>query len=100
MRWSGSSTSTRTRCWRSASGRPGPPAAGAEAGTHPDARPFYRIGDYVLTGVRYAGTPFMDVGVRLAAMDAAGIDVQLLSPNPLTYFGRLDAAGAPPPAPH
>jgi aminocarboxymuconate-semialdehyde decarboxylase len=69
-------------------------AAGPEAGTGPDGRPFYRIGDYVLTGVRYAGTPFMDVDVRLAAMDAAGIDLQLLSPNPLTYFGRLDAADA------
>ena len=33
----------------------------------------------------------MDVDVRLAAMDAAGIDVQLLSPNPITYFGQLDA---------
>jgi aminocarboxymuconate-semialdehyde decarboxylase len=69
-------------------------AAGPEAGTQPDGRPFYRIGDYVLTGVKYTGTPFMDVDVRLAAMDAAGIDVQLLSPNPLTYFGRLDAADA------
>jgi aminocarboxymuconate-semialdehyde decarboxylase len=69
-------------------------AAGPEAGTQPDGRPFYRIGDYVLTGVRYAGTPFMDVDVRLAAMDAAGIDVQLLSPNPLTYFERLSAADA------
>jgi aminocarboxymuconate-semialdehyde decarboxylase len=68
--------------------------AGPEAGTQPDGRPFYRIGDYVLTGVRYAGTPFMDVDVRLAAMDAAGIDVQLLSPNPLTYFERLSAADA------
>jgi hypothetical protein len=36
----------------------------------------------------------MDVDVRLAAMDAAGIDVQLLSPNPLTSFGRLDARDA------
>jgi len=36
----------------------------------------------------------MDVDVRLAAMDAAGIDTQLLSPNPLTYFGRLAPAAA------
>ncbi len=69
-------------------------AAGPELGVSPDGTPFYRVGGYVLTGVRYEGTAFTDVGVRLRAMDAAGIDVQLLSPNPLTYFGDLDAAAA------
>lgn len=69
-------------------------AAGPELGTSPDGRPFYRVGDYVLHGVRYAGSPFMDVDVRLAAMDDAGIARQLLSPNPLTYFGSLPAADA------
>ena len=69
-------------------------AAGPELGVADDGTPFYRVGDYVLRGVRYRGSPFMDVDVRLAAMDAAGIDVQLLSPNPLTYFGRLDAEAA------
>ena len=64
-------------------------AAGPELGTADDGRPFYRVGEYVLHGVRYAGSPFMDVDVRLAAMDAAGIGRQLLSPNPLTYFGDL-----------
>ena len=59
-----------------------------------EGRPFYRVGDYVLHGVRYAGSPFMDVDVRLAAMDAAGIDVALLSPNPLTYFGSLPTSDA------
>ena len=68
--------------------------AGPELGTLPDGTPFYRVGDYTLRGVRYAGTAFMDTGVRLAAMDEAGIGVQLLSPNPLTYFGRLDAGDA------
>ena len=68
--------------------------AGPELGVGTDGRPFYRVGDYVLHGVRYAGSPFMDVDVRLAAMDAAGIDLQLLSPNPLTYFGSLSAADA------
>ena len=46
--------------------------------------PCFRVGDYRLVGVRYRGSPFMDVGARLAAMDAAGIDRQVLSPNPLT----------------
>ncbi|MGY1666430.1 amidohydrolase family protein [Geodermatophilus sp. SYSU D00696] len=69
-------------------------AAGPELGTSPDGAPFYRVGGYVLTGVRYEGSAFTDVDVRLRAMDEAGIDVQLLSPNPLTYFGDLDAAAA------
>lgn len=69
-------------------------AAGPELGAEPDGTPFYRVGDYVLRGVRYRGSPFMDVDLRLAAMDAAGIDVQLLSPNPLTYFNWLDPGDA------
>ncbi|MEV0972474.1 amidohydrolase family protein [Microtetraspora glauca] len=69
-------------------------AAGPELGVAADGTPFYRVGEYVLRGVRYAGSPFMDVDVRVAAMDEAGIDVQLLSPNPLTYFDRLDTGAA------
>lgn len=69
-------------------------AAGPELGTSADGTPFYRVGDYVLHGVRYAGSPFMDVDVRLAAMDTAGIDLQVLSPNPITYFADLPAADA------
>ncbi len=68
--------------------------AGPELGTEPDGTPFYRVGDYVLRGVRYCGSPFLDVEVRLAGMDAAGIDLQMLCPNPLTYFGRLDVPNA------
>ncbi len=68
--------------------------AGPELGASADGTPFYRVGDYVLTGVRYEASPFMDVDVRLAAMDAAGIDRQLLSPNPITYFGSLEPAAA------
>lgn len=69
-------------------------AAGPELGTSPDGVPFYRVGGYRLNGVRYEGSPFMDVDVRIAAMDEAGIDVQVLSPNPITYFGSLPAADA------
>lgn len=68
--------------------------AGPELGVSPEGTPFYRVGDYVLRGVRYEGTPFMDVDIRLAAMDAAGIDRQLLSPNPITYFGSLEPTAA------
>lgn len=56
--------------------------------------PVFRVGDYRLVGVRYRDTPFMDIGLRLAAMDAAGIDWQLLSPNPLTYLHWIPAAEA------
>lgn len=59
-----------------------------------DGVPLFRIGDYYLKGVRYAGSPFMDPDVRIAAMDKAGIDFQLLSPNPLTYFHHIPAPEA------
>jgi aminocarboxymuconate-semialdehyde decarboxylase len=63
--------------------------AGPELGEEADGSPFFRVGTYVLRGVRYRNSPFLDVDLRLAAMDAAGIDRQLLSPNPLTYFHDL-----------
>jgi aminocarboxymuconate-semialdehyde decarboxylase len=66
-------------------------AAGPELGER-DGVPFYRIGEYVLNGVPYRDSPFMEPDIRIAAMDTHGIDVQLLSPNPLTYFTNFDAA--------
>ncbi len=56
-----------------------------------EERPRFRVGSYELHGVRYRGSPFMDIDLRLAAMDRAGIDFQVLSPNPLTYFHFIDA---------
>ena len=38
----------------------------------------------------YRGTVFMDVGRRLELMDDLGIDLQLLSPNPLTFFHGIE----------
>jgi aminocarboxymuconate-semialdehyde decarboxylase len=67
---------------------------GPELYSDPDGTPIFRIGEYRLRGVRYAGSPFMDPDVRLAAMDRAEIDFQLLSPNPLTYFHFIPAADA------
>jgi len=56
-------------------------------GQHPDGSPFFQIGKtYRLDGVRYVGSPFMDVDVRLRRMAERGIDFQCVSPNPLTYF--------------
>ena len=51
-----------------------------------EALPRFRVGDYELVGVKYRGGPFMDPQLRLQAMDAAGLDYQVLSPNPLTYL--------------
>ena len=56
--------------------------------------PFFRVGDYVLHGVKYRGSAFMDLDVRLAALDFLGIDLQVLSPNPLTFFANVDAESA------
>ncbi|MBX3287507.1 MAG: amidohydrolase family protein, partial [Actinobacteria bacterium] len=54
----------------------------------PDAGrpPCFRVGDYELVGVRYRGSAFMDLDVRLDRMDELGIDRQVLSPNPLTFL--------------
>lgn len=62
--------------------------------TDEDGVPVFRIGDYRLRGVKYRGSAFMDVDVRIAAMDRSGIDWQLLSPNPLTYFHFIPAPEA------
>lgn len=63
---------------------------GPEIGQHDDGSPWFRIGDFRLDGVRYRGGPFMDLDKRLAQMDASGIEFQVLSPNPLTYFHFID----------
>ena len=67
---------------------------GPELSADAEGKPWFRIGDYKLHGVRYAGSPFMDLDVRLQRMDRAGIDFQVLSPNPLTYFHFIPAPEA------
>lgn len=67
---------------------------GPELTTAADGRPLFRVGGYRLHGVRYRGSPFMDAELRIAAMDRAGIDFQVLSPNPLTYFHFVDVPSA------
>lgn len=56
--------------------------------------PCFRVGDYELMGVRYRGSAFMDLDVRLALMDDLGIDLQVLSPNPLTFLHHIGAETA------
>ncbi len=53
----------------------------------------FRVGDYVMR-VPYRGSVFMNAQKRVDAMDALGIDLQLLSPNPLSFFGHINAADA------
>lgn len=67
---------------------------GPEPGVDADGVSFFRIGPYKMKPMHYPGTIFMDVGKRLAEMDRLGIDLQLLSPNPLTMFHRIEAAHA------
>ena len=67
---------------------------GPEMGGQDGDAPWFRVGDYRLDGVRYQGSPFMDADLRLARMDEAGIDFQVLSPNPLTFLHFVDAPKA------
>ena len=69
-------------------------AYGPEIGCSGDGAPWFRIGDYYLHGVKYQQSAFMDLDLRLAAMDKASIDFQILSPNPLTYFHFIEARQA------
>eukprot|EP00930_Biecheleria_cincta_P082980 TRINITY_DN72619_c0_g1_i1.p1 TRINITY_DN72619_c0_g1~~TRINITY_DN72619_c0_g1_i1.p1 ORF type:complete len:751 (-),score=158.15 TRINITY_DN72619_c0_g1_i1:179-2128(-) len=64
---------------------------GPEVGESAEGQPWFRIGEYHLRGVKYRGSPFMDVSARIALMDKYGIDLQVLSPNPLTYFHHIPA---------
>ncbi|MEH6516755.1 MAG: amidohydrolase family protein [Halioglobus sp.] len=69
-------------------------AYGPELGAQDTDKPWFRIGDYQLDGVRYQGSTFMDIDLRIQAMDKAGIGFQVLSPNPLTYFHFIPAREA------
>ncbi len=55
---------------------------------------YFRVGDYTMKPIPYRGSVFMDVERRLIEMDRVGIDRQMLSPNPLTFFGGVEAAPA------
>jgi aminocarboxymuconate-semialdehyde decarboxylase len=63
---------------------------GPEIGGGKD-HPWFRAGGYKLEGVRYRGTPFMDINLRLDAMESLGVDYQVLSPNPITYFHFIES---------
>lgn len=64
---------------------------GDEAAGRP---PRFRVGGYTLEGVRYRDSPFMDLDRRIEEMDRLGIDLAVLSPNPLTFLAHLEARPA------
>lgn len=67
---------------------------GPELATDANGVPFFRIGEYSMKPMNYRGSIFMDTAKRLDRMDSDGIDLQLLSPNPLTMFHGIDAPDA------
>ncbi|MGE5211956.1 MAG: amidohydrolase family protein [Acidobacteriota bacterium] len=67
---------------------------GPTHGTDTDGREFFRVGDYTMKPIPYRGSVFMDVERRLVEMDRVGIDRQMLSPNPLTFFGGVEPGPA------
>jgi aminocarboxymuconate-semialdehyde decarboxylase len=71
----------RLQATTGAAGRHGP-----EFGTDENGKPWYRVGNYKLVGVKHTGSPFTDPELRLKSMQEAQIDFQVLSPSPLTYF--------------
>ena len=64
---------------------------GPELAVDADGVPFFRIGDYRMKPIQYRDTVFMDTALRLEKMAADNIDVQMLSPNPLTMFHHIPA---------
>jgi aminocarboxymuconate-semialdehyde decarboxylase len=81
----------RLQATNGAAGRHGP-----EFGVDADGKPWYRVGNYKLVGVKHTGSPFTDPELRLQKMQEAHIDFQVLSPSPLTYFHHIDLAEALP----
>jgi len=79
----------RLQATNGAAGRHGP-----EFGVDEGGKPWYRVGNYKLTGVKHTGSPFTDPTLRLARMKDAHIDFQVLSPSPLTYFHHIDTPEA------
>ena len=70
------------------------PTCGPELGSYDDGTPWFRVGDWRLDGVAYRESLFMQAQLRLEAMDNAGISLQALSPNPLTYLHWIESADA------
>ncbi|MFT7221966.1 MAG: aminocarboxymuconate-semialdehyde decarboxylase, partial [Candidatus Azotimanducaceae bacterium] len=64
---------------------------GPEMSKDADGVPFFRIGDYQMKPIEYRGSVFMETDLRLERMEKDRIDLQMLSPNPLTMFHEIPA---------
>ena len=64
---------------------------GPEAGRDENDAPFFRIGGYMMKPMSYEGTVFTDLSLRLSELDRLHIDLQVLSPNPLTFLHGVEA---------
>ena len=64
---------------------------GPELSKDTNGVPFFRIGEYQMKPMEYRGTVFMETELRLERMEQHGIDLQMLSPNPLTMFHHIPA---------
>jgi len=62
---------------------------GPEMGVDSNGVSFFRFGGYTMKPMDYRNTVFMDVSMRVDGMAQHGIDLQLLSPNPLTLFHHI-----------
>jgi aminocarboxymuconate-semialdehyde decarboxylase len=67
---------------------------GPTHGDNADGVEFFRVGDYTMQPIPYRGSVFMDVERRLSEMARVGIHRQMLSPNPLTFFGGVEPTPA------
>jgi aminocarboxymuconate-semialdehyde decarboxylase len=67
---------------------------GPDHGNDANGVEFFRVGTYTMKPIPYRDSVFMDVDRRLVEMDRIGIDRQMLSPNPLTFFGGIEPAPA------
>ena len=67
---------------------------GPELDVDADGVVFFRFGGYSMKPMDYRNTVFMDHAMRLDAMAQHGIDLQLLSPNPLTLFHHIPSPEA------
>ena len=65
---------------------------GPEAGIDENGARFFRIGGYTMKPISYEGTVFTDLDLRISHLDRLGIDIQVLSPNPLTFFHGIEPA--------
>ena len=50
---------------------------GPEMGMDAEGKPWFRVGDYKLLGVKYKGSPFMDVDLRVKRMDLLLLKLKL-----------------------